>query len=294
LSEFPEEWHDAVHDWMQRTATWRGASGPTDADVYFLLQTLIASWPDAPDPSYPDRLTAYVEKALREAKLGTSWIDPDEDYERDCLAFARRCATDAGFAAAFEPFFARTRTLGRLNSIAETVLRLTMPGVPDIYQGSELWNLSLADPDNRRPVDYALRMRMLRDEAPAWSSDDLATGRTKLAILRGLLRLRQRHPNLFATGDYEPLIAEGADADRIVGFTRSNPRRTLLVLAGRRMGKLLDREAIDWRRADAVIKLPPGRLWREVLTGRHLGSREAIGVASLLGPRPATVWVADT
>jgi (1->4)-alpha-D-glucan 1-alpha-D-glucosylmutase len=278
---------------MALTQSWRGAAGPTDADVYFLFQTLIGSWPDAPDPSYPDRLAAYVEKALREAKRGTSWIDPDEAYERDCLAFARRCATDAGFAASFAPFLERTVALGRMNAVAETVLRLTMPGVPDIYQGSELWNLSLADPDNRRPVDYALRMQMLRDETPAWDREALESGRTKLAVIRGLLRLRRRHPNLFATGDYQPLFAEGADADRIVGFTRSNPRRTLLVLAGRRMAKLLDGDAIDWRRAHATIRLPTGRLWRDVLTGRHLGSREAIGVAQLLGRRPATVWVAD-
>jgi (1->4)-alpha-D-glucan 1-alpha-D-glucosylmutase len=293
LSEFPDDWRAAVQDWMARTASWRGVAGPTDADAYFLFQTLIASWPDMPDPSYPDRLAGYIEKALREAKLGTSWIDPDEAYERDCLAFARRCATDAEFIAAFEPFLARTVALGRMNSLAQTVLRLTMPGVPDIYQGSELWNLSLADPDNRRPVDYSLRTRMLRDEAPAWTSEDLVSGRTKIAVLRGLLRLRRRHPNLFATGDYQPLSAHGEDADRIVGFTRSNPRRTLLVLAGRRMAPLLDQEWIDWRRAHAALKLPPGRLWREVLTGRHLGSRDEVGVASLLGTRPASVWIAD-
>ncbi|GIL40398.1 malto-oligosyltrehalose synthase [Roseiterribacter gracilis] len=293
LSEYADDWHHAVQGWMQQSYAWRGTAGPSDADAYFLFQTLIASWPDTPDATYPDRLAVYFEKALREAKLGTSWIDPNEEYERDCVGFARRCATDAAFGASVDAFLARVVALGRMNSIAETVLRLTVPGVPDIYQGAELWNLSLADPDNRRPVDYALRAGMLRDEAPAWTSDDLRTGRTKLSVLRGLLRLRRRHPNLFATGDYQPLFAAGADADRIVGFTRSNPRRTLLVLAGRRMAPLLVGESIDWRRADATIQLPPGQLWREVLSGRHLGSREATSVANLLGTRPATVWVAD-
>jgi (1->4)-alpha-D-glucan 1-alpha-D-glucosylmutase len=293
LSEFADEWAEAVQGWMALTRPWRGAAGPREADMYFLFQTLVASWPDEPDPTYPDRLVAYMQKALREAKLATSWIDPDEAYERDCLAFARRSATDPVFRTSFEPFFGRAQALGRMNGLAELVLRLTMPGVPDIYQGAELWNLALADPDNRRHVDYALRARMVADEAPAFGEADLTSGRTKLAVLRGLLRLRRRHPNLFATGDYKPIAIGGADGDRVVGFTRSNPRRTLLVLAGRRMGRLLDGSWIDWRRADATVKLPRARLWRDVLTGRHLGARETVAVAALFGGRPATVWIAD-
>jgi (1->4)-alpha-D-glucan 1-alpha-D-glucosylmutase len=176
-------------EWRSLLTKWRAASSD-DALVY---QTLLGAW-----PIEPARLDAYLEKALREAKVNTNWLEPNEAYEDEVKAFARSLLDDRAFREAFDPFQERIAQLGERIALGQTLLKLTCPGVPDIYQGDELWNLSLVDPDNRRPVDWALRRRLLAS-APSRES-------AKLHLIRRTLALRAEHPDAFA-GTYEPVDA---------------------------------------------------------------------------------------
>jgi (1->4)-alpha-D-glucan 1-alpha-D-glucosylmutase len=279
LSELPPDWSRNVEAWSRLLRARRGdmaVTAPPDRnDEYMFYQLLLGSWPvDLLDGDMPaDALAAYLErvqgaliKSMREAKLHSTWAAPDAAYEAamvDFAALALDPVRGAAFLASFRPFAARVARLGADNSLVQTVLKLTLPGAPDIYQGAELWDLSLVDPDNRRPVDYAERGRLLaRIDGPLASlMADWRDGRFKLAAIARLLALRGDAPALFAKGDYEPITAQGPDADRICAFARRWKDRELLVVARRFPTR---------RGLQAGLDLP-GRLrtggWRDLLGG---------------------------
>ena len=233
LASLADEWVDAVRSWEAASAPlWAEPGGPDAIERYLIWQTLVGAW-----PIEPDRLVAYLEKALREAKRTTSWVAPDADHEARVFAFARALYDDAGFRAAFEPFAERVAVLGELHALRQTALKLTVPGVPDIYQGDELVALSLVDPDNRRPVDWDRRAALLaelRDGAQPASRDA-----RKLWLTRALLALRARRADVFAEGGYAPLEL-GPDA---VGFVRGDAVAVALPL---REGGLDAAALPDW------------------------------------------------
>jgi (1->4)-alpha-D-glucan 1-alpha-D-glucosylmutase len=182
-------------DWRRLVAEWRALSPhPDPSEEMLVYQTLLGAW-----PIEPERLDAYLEKALREAKVSTNWLEPDEQWEAEVKAFARALLDDRAFRETFDPFQERIARLGERIALGQTLLKLTCPGVPDIYQGDELWNLSLVDPDNRRPVDWELRRRLLAEPG-------LTRQTAKLQLIRRTLALRAEVPELFA-GDYEPIDA---------------------------------------------------------------------------------------
>jgi (1->4)-alpha-D-glucan 1-alpha-D-glucosylmutase len=246
-----------------------------------------------------DRIDPYLTKALREAKLRTSWASPDERYEAAVVAFAARLLGNAEFVASLEAFVNRVLRPGRVNSLAQVLVKTTAPGVPDIYQGADLWDLSLVDPDNRRPVDFAIRRRVLAEltgsDAPEPETLDARLdepgepGSPKMAVIRAALRVRSRRAVAFGEGaSYEPLAVTGAAADHVVAFTRSSqvatvvPRLTLGMDAG-------------W--GDTAVTLPTGR-WRDELTGHAVtvragGRRNDIPVARLLARFPVALLVRD-
>jgi (1->4)-alpha-D-glucan 1-alpha-D-glucosylmutase len=201
-----------------------------------------------------------MEKAAREAKRGTSWTAPDARYEQALAAFVRGALGDEAFRPDLDAFVRPLIVPGYVTSLAQTLLRLTLPGVPDIYQGTEIWDLSLVDPDNRRPVDFALRRRLLADLdglAPDAVLARMDEGLPKLHVIRTALRLRQERPDTFARGSYEPLAVEGDRAEHAVAFTRGSDvavilPRLVLTLAG------------EWR--GTTVDLPAGR-WCDRLTG---------------------------
>ena len=238
LAALPDEWAELVETWHEVTAALRGGPGPDPAEEYLIYQTLVGAW-----PIEPDRLTAYLEKALREAGLNTSWSDPNETWERSVLGFASGLYDHAPFRATFEPFAERLADLGERAALGALLLQLTAPGVPDIYQGDELWSLNLVDPDNRRPVDWGARRRALR----ALIAGRPPNRRTrKLSLIRETLALRARRPEAFA-GDYTPLPAP----DGVCAFMRGD---AVAVCAAVRA------------HADARdVALPAGE-WRELLT----------------------------
>ncbi len=263
LSQDPDHWLRAVTRLRELGAPHRGTHGPTPAHEHLTYQTIVGTWPiDA------ERLTAYLRKAAREGKDATDWLDPDRPYERDLEAFARGLLDDPAVVAAIETIVAAIREPGWLTSLSMMVLKLTSPGVPDTYQGCELWDLSLVDPDNRRPVDHALRQRLLEELTTTSPSPEavmarLGEGLPKLELLRRALALRAARPAAFGpSASYLPLWAKGARAGLVAAFLRSGEVVTVAPLQVRRLGP--DFASWDW--GDTRLELPDGR-WRDELTG---------------------------
>ena len=312
LSEIPDQWRKAVVEWMRVNNRHRtkihGAWAPDRNDEYLFYQALLGMWPaeaaSAPVPERApddlvDRLASYVQKAAREAKVHTSWIHEDQEYDRAVGQFVSRTLTGPTaprFLAAVAPFQRRVARAGMVNSLAQLVLKLASPGVPDFYQGTELWDLSLVDPDNRRPVDFAARQALLdslrpaidRTEAGREAADDVADllehwndGAIKLFVTTCGLRFRREHAGLLLRGDYHALESEGSAADHLVAFARHDGSGTLLAIVPRLVMSLttdsrsLPRGPDTW--ASTRILLPPlaGSVrYRHVLTGESVEATE--------------------
>jgi (1->4)-alpha-D-glucan 1-alpha-D-glucosylmutase len=270
LSEVPAEWSAAVHRWRAMNGVHRREGGPDGSMEYLLYQTLVGAWPLS-----PERAVAYMEKAAHEAKRHTSWLQPDEAYDAALAAFVTDVLGDARFRADLEGFAATLVDWGRVNSLSTTLLKLTSPGVPDIYQGSELWDLSLVDPDNRRPVDYALRATLLESgrggtPAAAWAGDR-DSGAAKLLLIREALALRLRRPQTFdERGAYAPVRAQGDFADDVVAFIRGTPAAVIAIAQRRSLAR-----RGQW--GDTMVPLPDGE-WRNLCDGATTASgRTAAG-----------------
>lgn len=243
LSEFAGEWAGLVGRWKEMNARHIASDGgfrsPSVAFEYMLYQALVGTWPLAPDPDFTARMQAYALKAAREAKLETSWLNPNARYEDGVANFIARIldpAISSDFLESIGGFAERTALIGALNSLSQVTLKLTMPGVPDIYQGTEFWDCALVDPDNRRPVDFAARAAALAEtDPPDWTAlaADWRDGRIKLAWTRHLLQLRRALPDVFTFGDYRPIAVRGADADHVIAFARSHGRDAVIVAVGR-------------------------------------------------------------
>ncbi|MGI8998310.1 MAG: malto-oligosyltrehalose synthase, partial [Candidatus Limnocylindria bacterium] len=277
LSEDPAGWHDAVQRLGPASEPHATAVGmPTAADRYLFFQTLIGAW-----PIDDDRVAAYMLKAAREAKLRTSWIEPDTAYEASLARFVRGSMGDGGFVQIVDGVVGPLVDGGRRAALGQLALELTAPGVPDIYQGDELWQLALVDPDNRRPIDYAARIRLLAeaaevDAATAWARRD--TGLPKLWLARHGLDLRHHHPAAFGPGGaYRPITAEGALADAVVAFERGDEVIAVVPRLVRRV------ERVGW--SDTRLALPDGR-WRNLDGSEHL---EAVLLSELLSPFPVAL-----
>jgi (1->4)-alpha-D-glucan 1-alpha-D-glucosylmutase len=256
LSEIPDPWADAVRRWASNNARHRSGGVPDANTEYLLYQTLVGAW-----PIDLERICAYMEKAVKEAKVHTSWTAPNNAYERGLADFIAAVLADRTFCTDLENFVADLVAPGRINSLAQTLIKLTAPGVPDIYQGTELWDLSLVDPDNRRPVDFALRRRLL-SQLPQMSPEEILTGMDKglpkLWVIRQALHLRRTLPEFFGPrADYCPLYATGQKADHLVAFFRG---QDVISLAPRLVMGLDN----DWD--DTILELPSGK-WHNVLTG---------------------------
>ncbi len=279
LSELPQAWERTIGRWAGRNARHKKNGWPDRNAEYLLYQTLVGAWPIG-----ANRARSFMAKAAREAKVHTSWADMRADYEAALDAFVVAALTDRGFVADLEDFLAEHRIVerGRANSVAQMALLLTCPGMPDLYQGTELWDLSLVDPDNRRLVDYVARRGLLAylDNADPERALALADdGAPKLWLIHRLLRHRREHPASYGPGSgYQPLAVHGRRADHAVAFARTGG---LAVVVPRLLGGL----ASGWD--GTTIKLPAGR-WVSVLTGESTDGGE-VSVAALLRRFPVAV-----
>ena len=300
LSELPAWWRDQVRA-FDALASGLPVAAPDPGDAAMLWQMMVAAWPcdlavDAADALhvYAERLGQWQQKALREAKLRSSWLDPQAAYEARVHTFIEAVLTTRHglpLRRALQRAMRHLAVPGARNSLAQACLRLCVPGVPDLYQGTEGWDLSLVDPDNRREVDYGLRQRWLEDRRD-WPTllHDWTDGAVKAQLIARLLRVRAEHPGLFVGGSYQPLAGAG---ERVLAFSRSDGQHQLLV-AVTRLGadaaaSTLALPARTW--GQAALPCPPGR-WRDVLEQRdveHRGRRVAL--STLLARSPVAVWL---
>ncbi len=296
LAELADAWAEAVERWREvnRGHIQHGRRRvPSAAHEYMLYQALVGAWPLAgPDKSFVERMCGYALKAAREGKQETSWLNPDPDYESALTGFVAAILDPAragAFVADMASFARRCALVGAFTSLSQLVLKATVPGVPDFYQGTELWDLSLVDPDNRRPVDFAARARMgeARPDTENWA--DLAArwpdGEIKFALTARLLALRRRFATLFTEGAYRPLAVAGPGADHLLAFARIHRRDAIVVVVGRHFGTLTDGgsrrpEAGDWH---ASVDLDDFAVAEDLLVERSLpdGGFDAARLAPL-------------
>jgi len=294
ISEIPELWRRSLQRWRTVNRRWKkdvNESEAPDADEeYLLYQTLLGTWPVAANGApmenvgneYIERIQAYMTKALNEAKLNTSWIQPNEEWlaaTRDFVAKVLEATPKNKFLPTFLPVAEEITRLGAINSLAQILLKLTSPGVPDIYQGNEVWDYSLVDPDNRRPIDYKVRAEMLSclsSKTPEELLQNWPNGRLKMFLTQRALRFRNDHADLFRSGNYLPLRASGTFADCCISFARQLDRDWAIVIVPRLSSRIGFPPTGDrWK--DTVIELPenlPDARAREMFTGRELSIQE--------------------
>ncbi len=333
LTERPADWRRAMANWMRLNARHRstiaGVVAPDRADEYHFYQALLAIWPSeletdqiptAVPADIQTRVAAYMVKAIREAKIQSSWLRPNQAYENAMIAFVRAVLSGPGssrFLSRFVPFARTMARLGAANSLAHLVLLMGSPGVPDVYQGTELWHLHLVDPDNRQPVDFAQRRAILDELLPHLDRVERGTGdaeslvrelaghwtdgRVKLWVLAALLRYRRRHADLFRLGEYLPLPTEPANAP-LVAFARSHAAHAVIVVAARHAMRSNKDWPIGTAWSETALPVPPeleGRTWRDALTGRLVRpahdqhGRERLTVARVLDALPIA-WLTTT
>jgi (1->4)-alpha-D-glucan 1-alpha-D-glucosylmutase len=295
LSEIPDEWETALTRWMRLNAIIKQDIGPSPADEIMLYQTLVSAWPLGLDSemsgelkNFTDRVAAWQTKSLREAKLNSEWASPDTAYETACQDFLTGTLDPRRpVLAEIIAFATRLNAPGAINGLAQTLLRLTAPGVPDLYQGTEFWDQSLVDPDNRRPVDYALRAAALKTvSTPADALADWQTGAVKQGIIARALKLRESLPNLFAYSNYIKLEADGIAANHILAFTRRDETHCIITAVTRLAADLVTNTPLvpphSW--ADTTLTLPGGN-WIDVLNGRRI-TETNLPVATLFSQLP--------
>jgi (1->4)-alpha-D-glucan 1-alpha-D-glucosylmutase len=319
LSEFAEEWTQQLPVWsriLRGPALQDGVElRPDRNDEYLLLQLLLGAWPtelllndtadSAPIQAFAERIRSTLVKSMREARTHTGWASPNQEYEDAMLGLIDAALTGSrasAFLGSFVPFVRTVANCGVDKSLVQMVLKLTSPGVPDLYNGSDLWDLSLVDPDNRRPVDYAAREQLLSRIDIQLAADRPGTiaqlrecwhdGGIKLATIATLLRHRRDHSALYSHGDYQPLPAVGTRAEDLCAFGRTRQNERLVVVVTRRARR--DSGTGDWN--DTVLPLPEGLRageWHDLLTGRALSMQgDALAAQALFAQLPVAVLIA--
>lgn len=319
LSEIPEEWDQQVQRWQElndaNKIVTEKRTIPDPNNEYFLYQTLVGAFPFGDDPeeyaSFVERMKDYVVKAVREAKVYTAWLRPDSEYEEGFVKFVDRILQPSdpnGFLAEFRPFQQKIARYGIFNSLSQTLLKIASPGVPDIYQGTELWDLSLVDPDNRRPVDYDERLSFLQEikrrcqtNLDSLLSDLKASfydGRMKLFLIIQALAVRKTYIEVFEKGDYKPLQLAGTHAEHIMAFARSYRGRTVIAVVPVCLANLIapDHEPLGkdvW--TDTVLILPKSlqQSWREAITDREIADQPKLPIAKILQTFPVALLVSS-
>jgi (1->4)-alpha-D-glucan 1-alpha-D-glucosylmutase len=310
ISEIAGEWGKRVEHWQALNQRHKrdidGAELPDRNTEYLIYQTLIGAWPldDREVPEFRERLKQYLMKATREAKTNTSWIEPNTEYEESVNGFVDAVLADDAFLTDFRELERITRWYGALNSLSQVVLKVTSPGVPDIYQGNDLWDLSLVDPDNRRPVDYRLRGQLLNElrASPPNPADLLANwqdGRIKLWLTNAALAFRREHAELFLNGEYLPLEVSGPQADHLIAFARRQDDQVALIVAPRLYRRLAEDSRLALNDAPlgdiwqgTAIRLPDDAptTWRQVLTDATITETAgSLPVADVLAAFPVAI-----
>jgi (1->4)-alpha-D-glucan 1-alpha-D-glucosylmutase len=289
LSEMPREWHTRFRRWSawnrDKRVTVMNRTVPSAAEEMLIYQTLLGAWPleESEVEGFRERVLAFITKAAREAKQFTSWLRPNEAHERALRNFVAGILDSSGarrFLADFRRFQGRVAFHGAINSLAQLLLKIAAPGNPDIYQGNELWDFSMTDPDNRRPVDFTTRASLLENmQQPAANGaqaasllNNWAEGRVKLFLSNKALEFRRRHADLFLKGDYVPLYASGRMRQHVCAFMRTYKKESVLVAVPRFTTAITDPGQFPvgskiWRKSGLDLPAGAPRQWKQILTG---------------------------
>jgi malto-oligosyltrehalose synthase len=284
LTDLSKTWLKTVKQWQQLNAGLKQNNAPDANDEYFIYQTIVGAYPmpGEPDDDFANRLPEYLTKALREAKVHSDWAKPNEEYEKATLNFAAALLNPEGeFWASFQDFQQKIADYGVLNSLAQVLLKFTCPGVPDVYQGCELWDFSLVDPDNRRPVDYDKRSQLLDDtlsytgnpaDLPEHLWQNRYSGQVKQWLTHKLFTERQQATELFAQGSYLPLKVKGAYQDYVMAFARRYRQQWYITVVPLHLAELCreqDRtlQNLKWKNTRIILPTEAPANWQNVLTG---------------------------
>lgn len=315
LSEIPDEWEKQVKTWSEinrsKKKDVRGKAVPVPNDEYFLYQTLIGSYPfnESENASFIGRVKDYMLKSVREAKLHTAWLRPDSAYEEEFMAFVERVLDPSDsnqFMQEFLPFQKWVASYGIFNSLSQVLLKYTTPGVPDTYQGTELWDLSMVDPDNRRPVDYEQRISFLKDIKEKAQTDSLKLidellstredGRIKLFLTHKLLQARKENLAVFQKGDYQPIEVIGKFKEHIVAFARRFEDKIAIAVAPRFFTQLIQPEGYPlgeqvW--VDTQLQLPQdaSSTWQDAITNQAISGNGTLAIGQILQHFPVALLV---
>ena len=316
LSEVPDDWRTMIERWaainVDAKTEVNGEPAPSRNDEYLIYQTLIGAYQHDVDDNevFCDRIIQYMHKAINEAKTHSNWINPNAAYAEAVADFILHIWGSIAFRESFDPFQRRIAFFGRINSLAQTILKLTCPGVPDIYQGTDLWDYSLVDPDNRRPVDYVHRRDLLEQIRSEEKGDRRAlahrllvsaeSGAIKLYLIYRVFNYRREHEALFRDGEYVPVVVEGEHADHVCAFLRTGNDGTMLVVAPRLVSTLMG----------GKLELPIGAAWghtwltlpesfagerlSNILTGEGIDGNQQIMLSELLATLPVALLVPAT
>lgn len=303
LSEIPKEFEAQVFRWAEisvKHKTWlKGEPAPDRSEEYMIYQTLTGSYPfeEAEKQEFTQRTADYIVKAMREAKTHTSWLNPNNQYEDAAQKFVKEILSDPDFLEDFLRFQKQISRYGFYNTLSQTLLKIACPGVPDVYQGSELWNYSMVDPDNRRPVDYQKRQRFLDEVSkikPANAKDllkDYASGKAKLYVIYKALQVRRRLKALFEEGVYVPLRVEGEFREHAFAFMRKRQSEFVVVVVPRFLTQLNKKETgvIDWK--DTAITLPKDApsTWQNAFTDTALHGSDRLFAGKVLEDFPVAL-----
>ncbi len=317
LSEMPKEWERNIRTWSKINRKWkrkvRDRSFPDRNDEYFLYQTLVGAFPfdEGHHDQFVERVKQYIVKAVREAKVHTAWLKPDTEYENAFISFIEEILSrheGNSFMREFVPFQKKVSYYGMFNSLSQTLIKITSPGVPDFYQGTELWDLNLVDPDNRRPVDFEKRRGFLEHIRDYEKRDILELisellsskegGRVKLFLIYRALKARNRHPEVFEKGAYIPLEAAGKFKDHIIALARKHEEEWAVTLVPRFLTPMIREGEYPlgleiW--GDTHIPLPDGisNRWTNVITGQSSNSNSILIVGEALRHFPVALLMTE-
>ncbi|MEN9519500.1 MAG: hypothetical protein RLZZ381_2088, partial [Cyanobacteriota bacterium] len=294
LSEIPQQWSRTVNQWREINQVHKQGVVHDANDEYFFYQTLLGTFPfeDSELADFPDRIKDYMLKAMREAKVNTAWLRPNEEYEQAFLSFIERVlsAKESNFLEYFRPFQQQIAEYGIYNSLSQVLVKNTAPGVPDLYQGAELWDLSLVDPDNRRPVDYQKRNEFLQEIKTKSSQDILQliaeliatkeNGKIKLFLIYQLLKARKEYTEIFRNGDYKPIEITGKYHNHLIAFRRNYEEQNVVAIAPRFLTGIIKPGQLPlgteiWE--DTSLKLVP-KNWHNLIDNQTIvGENLAVG-----------------
>ncbi|RYU92178.1 malto-oligosyltrehalose synthase [Mucilaginibacter terrigena] len=298
LTGLPDEWLKTVSEWQVLNHDLKSNNAPDDNDEYFIYQTLVGAYPmpGEDEDDFDNRLAEYLEKMLREAKRHSNWAEPNEDYENGVKQFAAALLDkNRPFWKSFTAMHQKVSDLGIINSLAQATLKLTCPGVPDIYQGCEHWDLSLVDPDNRRPVDYSLRGKLLASAddmtlKELW--DNRTSGQIKAWLINKLLKLRAKHPGLFSKGEYLSLAVKGKYSGQVMAFARVKNNRWIVVVIPVDIASICEDgqpAIVDWANTRVILPKNAPSNCINVLTGEGSTVKRQIALNDILQELPLAI-----